>query len=189
MIKLFSYTLIFCFSLSVFSQKIEKETKVPSNKIPNLAKIFIENAVDSKKVKWYFEKNEHGNSYEAKFKLKRSKTSIEFDLQGNLQDVEIEISNSKIPRRVQKKMSKYFKAYFSKFKIQKIQKQFRGIKTVLLDQIRNLSILKKDPTFYEIVVFGKSKSELKTIEFLFDISGNLISSKTVIQSNTDHIAY
>lgn len=190
MIKKILFTLICLCTCFSFSQKVEKESRIDEDKVPLISLNYLKNSSVSDKIKWYFEENELGNSYEAKFKLKRQKISIEFDIEGKFQDVEIEISKSKIPRKIQRRMFKYFGVYFTKHKVQKIQKQFKGDSYIILDQIRNLSIFDATPTFFEVIVEGKNEdNELKAIEFLFDTSGNLISSKNVVQYNTDNLAY
>lgn len=176
-------------STQLLAQKIEKESRIDSEKVPTKALEYIFSATEASKVKWYYEVNEKGNSYEAKYLLKKQKVSVEFDLKGNLQDVEIEISKSKVPSSVKKSLKKYFKIYFNKYRILKIQKQFKGDSKQLQGQLKNSSILSISPTFYEIVVIGKKTDNVVSTEFLFDVSGNLISSKKVIQNNSDHLTY
>ena len=185
----FLFGLIVLLTLASQAQKIEKESRIASEKVPTKALEFIFNATASSKIKWYYEKNELGNSYEAKFLLKKQKVSVEFDLKGNLQDVEIEISKSKIPSKIRKQMRKYFKIYFNKYRILKVQKQFRGEDKPIIESIKSFSILKNPPTFFEIVVIGKKVDNVHSTEFLFDAEGNLIGSKKVVEKNSDHLTF
>lgn len=185
----FYSALLLLMTLSVSAQKIEKESRIASEKVPQKALEYIFNATEASKVKWYYEINEKGNSYEAKYYLKKSKVSVEFDLQGTLQDVEIEINKSKMPATVKKSMRKYFKLYFNKYRLLKVQKQFKGSAEEIQKKLKDGRILTEDPTFYEIVVIGKKTDNVTATEFLFDNKGNLISSKKVIQNNQDNLTY
>lgn len=179
---------LFLFQLT-FGQKVEREQRITSERVPLKALEFIYKATESHKVKWYYEENEKGNSYEAKFTSNRKKVSVEFDLKGNLQDIEIEISRSKIPNTSKRSVKKFLKAYFKNFRIVKIQKQYRGETEVLQESLRTKTIFDASPTFYEIVVIGKKSKDSDMTEFLFDQFGYLISSKRIEQSNSDHLAY
>ncbi len=183
------FILFVTLSLILSAQKIEKETRIESEKVPQKALEFVFNSTESSKVNWYYEVNEKGNSYEAEFKIKKSKISVEFDLKGNLQDVEIEISKSKIPSAVKKSLKKYFKIYFKKYRILTVQKQYTGDLDILQNQLKDTSILTQVPTLFEIVVIGKKTDNVTSTEFQFDISGNLISSKKVILKNSDNLTY
>ena len=187
--KIFTLILGICITLHSFSQKAEKKSSIKLKDVPKSAIYFIKYAVKSETIKWFYEENELSNSFEARFKTKNKNTSVEFNIDGTIKNIEVEISKSKIPSKTRKKIDKYLSIYFSEYKLEKIQKQFIGDSNSLMDQFKNKSIVKKKPSLYKIIAIGKSKDELKLMEFLFDSSGFLIGSNTFLEKNSYELTY
>lgn len=180
--------LFLTFSLNVFSQSLERERSIESENIPQKALEFIFNATESSRVKWFYKTNKKGNSYLAKFNIKKNKIQIAFDLDSKFQDMEFEISKSKIPKKVKKSLRRYFKIYFNKYKLLRVTKQFKGgDETILQSKIKDNSILQASPTFYKMVVIGKKIENITSTEFLFDPDGNLVSSRKISVNNKDYL--
>ena len=102
MVKKYCIIFLFCFlsHLTYAQVKIEKESRVVSNDVPEIAIKWLEDVFDhKKKLKWYFEISADSHSYEAKFIRKGKKFSVEFSEEGIIEDIEVfehcETSNSK----------------------------------------------------------------------------------------------
>lgn len=181
-------TLIFLIQSLEAQEKLEREYRIRKDIVPLKARTFIKSLSFLHTVKWYGEESLNGKSIEAKTKHNRRKYSIEFDTQGNLQDVEIEISKTKISNEAFKNILLNLEKEFVTFKIIKIQKQLTGsekdIKKYIIDNIRNDVILK-----YEIVLKGKKSKGKQLYEFTFSEKGNLEKKEKIIFRNTDHLEY
>ncbi len=171
------------------AQKREKEFRISEEKIPSKAVSLIKSINTSGRIKWYYEENESGNSYEAKFKKKKKKISIEFGLKGNLQDVEIKIKEKEIPEKAQFEIRDFLDKYFSKYRILKIQQQFIDSAETLVNKLRNNSLLRETPNYYEIEVYGKKNNISKMMEFRFDSTGKMKILREIIPNNSDHLEY
>lgn len=177
----FLLTLFFCFGLFNFSfsqNKIERELRVKPSEVPVAAKDWLNDAFEgARKPKWHLEYSQNGKSYEAKFRYKGNFHSVEFDSLGNVQDVEIEIKESEVAPEVWREIQSYFVLGYDQVKVEKIQRQLTGSKSVLEDyfdedKVEGVQIR------YEIVYQGKS-IRWELWEALFDDSGKLISKLKV----------
>ena len=69
--------------------KQEREHRIRKSQFPEKALEFIQQQLlDAKRIKYYKEIDGAKRSYEVKFKKDRLKYSVEFDEDGNLEDVE-----------------------------------------------------------------------------------------------------
>lgn len=188
------YALVFSlnFSSVCFAQlKVEKEIDVRASEVPQAAQAFINSLPFPTKTNWFFETNVDAISYEAKFKYKKRRYSVEFDTTGRLQDVEIEIKKSAIKKSVLQKIDSFLKEEFKSFSFTKIQLQLSGEELKILESLPNE--LKKIPTSlikgYEVVVSGKKNSFYQAFEIFFDSTGVAKSIVLIKQRNTDHLEY
>jgi len=182
----------FCFRASAYAQqKIEQEMDVEINEVPANAKDFIKNLPFRIKPNWFYEINEVGHSYEAKFKYKKRLYSIEFDTTGRLLDVEIQLTKRDIDKKMMQQIDTYFQSEFSSYSIGKIQLQLGGDEDAILKGLNK--VLKKIPSElqqgYEIVVNGKKSNYYQPFEVFFDISGKALSIVQIKLRNTDHLEY
>ncbi|MBK8705114.1 MAG: hypothetical protein IPN33_17155 [Saprospiraceae bacterium] len=115
-----TFVIIFL-SLNVIQAqtKFEKEYRLKNTSVPEKAQAFIDSLPFHEKIKWYFEENNVGNSIEAKFKVHKTKYSIEFDVEGELQDVEIEVKWNDVSKSVQDQITAFLDANYGFFKIEK----------------------------------------------------------------------
>ena len=166
-------TVFICFLIqSVAGQyKFEREYRIEQEEVPKQAIEFIENVNFKKKVKWYVEESQDGKTIEAKTTYKGRKHSIEFDTKGAVIDVEIKINFSKLDKALQKNIISVLKERFKKFKIRKVQLQFKGQKEALINCITSQCLIK--PSF-EIVLKGKKETTYELFEMLFDSKGEKI---------------
>jgi len=180
---------LFLFIQTYSQDKVEKEYRIQPSEAPEKAVSFInETYPDATKVKWYLEESEDRKSYEAKLKWDNNKHSVEFDLQGAIEDIEITAKPINIHKEVLKELESELAGSFDKFKIRKIQIQYSGSEEQLSRAIRFLDykqVLKK----YEIVIEGKKDRNIDLWECLFDADGKLLSKRRIIEKPTNNLDF
>ena len=175
---------------SAFAQlKFEKESRLKQVDVPPLALELINSLAISKKIKWYSEQSLTGNSIEAKFSLNKKNYSIEFDTNGNLQDVEISIQITEIQKSVKDNIIKYFESEFDNYSIQKIQVHYPGKNPEILSIIKNPPKETSNTVKYELIVNGKTGKLTNQYEMVFNNFGILIERKEIIQKNADNLEF
>ena len=172
---LFITLLLWSISKGFGQQKFEKEYRIKSDDVPITAIKFIEKITDKKRLKWVAEESHDGKTIEAKFHKNRTKYSVEFNIKGHLIDIEVLTSISNLPASEKALLEKALREEFTKFRIRKIQKQFKNI---TLDQIETFFNSKGNKDFnvynFEVVVKGKSKDRFKLYELLISKTGELL---------------
>ncbi|TNF40003.1 MAG: hypothetical protein EP310_09645 [Bacteroidetes bacterium] len=175
---------------SAFSQvKFEKESRLKRADIPPVALKLIESLAIPGKIKWYSEESLTGNSVEAKFRFNKKHYSVEFDTEGNLQDVEITIEIAEIQEGAKENIFKKLESEFNKFSIQKIQAHYPGKNPEILSIIKNPPKETGNNVKYELVVNGKTENTTKQYEMVFDNNGILTEKKEIIQKNADNLEF
>ncbi len=190
----FLFIWIFCFSttfiLSGYSQnKIEKEYRIKSFDVPKSALDFMDLGPFDKKIKWYAEESLDGNSIEAKTCFRKRKYSIEFDLNGNPQDVEQKIPFKSLKNTVQIKIKKSLDSIFVNSKIKKTQKQYVGSRQALISLLNKEKLTEGYDINYELIVKGKKIKLHSYYELLFDNNGKLLKILKIVNANTDNLIY
>lgn len=169
--------------------KYEREYNLEKEKIPGIAKTFIESCCPNSKVKWYGEESLKGLSIEAKIYYKGSLYSIEFDTSGHIQDVEKKIGLHDIPENTRLAIVNKLDSVFSKHKINKIQVQWMGSDLALYELIEKENSALPHTINYEIVVKGEKDKSTRMYELQFSIKGTVISVLEIVQRNTDNLDY
>jgi len=188
--KLNLTVLLILIFLSSFSQlKFEKESRLKRTDIPPIASEMLDSLAISGKIKWYSEQSLTGNSIEAKFRLNKKYYSIEFDTEGNLQDVEITIQINEIPGEVKEIIFKNLESEFNKYSIQKIQVHYPGNNPEILSIIKNPPKETANTVKYELIVNGKTGNSTKQYEMVFDNNGILKEKKEITQKNADNLEF
>lgn len=182
--------VILQFCNSAYSQsKFEKEIRIPTDSVPIPALTFVNNVPFDKKIRWYKEFSLKESSLEAKTRFRGSKYSIEFDLAGNLQDIEVKRKWNSLPKSVRQKMEHYLNDKFSKYSITKLQYQYSGQTQQLLESLQ-LSTFNDALTLrYEVVIHAKSEGKFKRFEILFDKQGSFLKSAVILIKNTVNIEF
>ena len=86
-------------------------------------------------------------------------------------------------------MESHFDTSFQKWKIIKTQFHLVGTPQALIESIRKGGISPAVVTKYELVINGRVTNESRLMEYLFAENGHLERSSTILQKNTDHLAY
>ncbi len=170
-------------------QKFEKESRLKPDDVPTEALQFIEAVEMETNWKWYFEENLQGNSVEAKTKHQGKRYSVEFDVSGKIQDVEVEKSWQEMDEPLRSNILQALDSIFNSHKIDKIQIQYSAENPVLLAILNNKTDLSKFKVQYEIVVTGKKNGRPKLYELAFTENGELLESSEIIFRNTDNLEY
>jgi len=188
--KYFPAILFLIISIHAFGQdKVEKEYRIKESDVPEKSLNFINKTYDvSTKAKWYLEESEKGKSYEAKFKWKGKRHSVEFFENGELEDIEIQVKPDDVSKSVMSQLEKELDAYFSKFKIRKIQIQYFASESVLSQAIQTNSFQKAEKK-YELIVEGKKENQLNLWEVLCDANGYLLSQRRIIEKPTNNLDF
>lgn len=181
---LFSCMCIYGFS----QQKFEREYRVKPDKVPAKAKEFIKKCNFSKKVKWYAEESQDGKTLEAKSIKNKHLFSIEFDLNGNVLDVEKRIHISKIDPKIRTKIETSLSKRFIKFTIKKVQIHWQTDRDFLIELINGKGE-KNINEFYEIILKGKDKNGVAKYEILLDKEGLILKELKFAEPNTDNLQF
>lgn len=187
------FILFFGFSVGMaFAQvKDEREHRIRKSQFPENARLFIhQKLVNAKRIRFYKEIDGDKISYEAKLKKDRLKYSIEFNVEGKLEDIEITIKPIDIPNDAYAKITTYLENNFKKYRIQKIQQQYivdgDDIDQTLKNAFQNLML----PSIkYELVINGKNDKGFEEFEILFNANGKFELIKKALPPNYDHVLY
>jgi hypothetical protein len=194
--KKYNFILVLIIVFSSFSikaqEKYEREYRIRKKEFPIKALQLIDTKLDdARKIKYYKEIDSSITSFEVKFKKARLWYSIEFDTNGNLEDVEIKIKSVDMPNDSYVAIERYLHNTFSLFKIKKIQQQYKATTltstdTTLKNAFQNLLLPSVN---YELTVAGKKEEKYEDFEILFDSEGNFKSIRKSLPPNYDHILY
>jgi hypothetical protein len=191
--KLFITPILVLYASFSFAQnKYEREFRIKKDQFPASAIDLLDTHIkDRKRLKFYKETDGTKGSYEAKFKKDRLWYSMEFDIDGTLEDIEITIEPLDIPSEVLANITMYFNKAFSKHRVKKIQQQYLASveeksRKTLRNAFQNLLIPSLN---YEIIVSGKEDKSYLDYEVLFDAQGNFINRKKQLPPNYDHVLY
>jgi hypothetical protein len=191
--KLFITPILVLYASFSFAQnKYEREFRIKKDQFPASAIDLLDTHIkDRKRLKFYKETDGTKGSYEAKFKKDRLWYSMEFDIDGTLEDIEITIEPLDIPSEVLANITMYFNKAFSKHRVKKTQQQYLASaeeksRKTLRNAFQNLLIPSLN---YEIIVSGKEDKSYLDYEVLFDAQGNFINRKKQLPPNYDHVLY
>lgn len=187
------FLILILFKLNTTSlyaqQKFEKETRLREDKVPEQALSFLNEIQNTKKVKWFLEEGLEKKSIEAKFKANGTKYSIEFDLSGNIEDVEQNMKWERLAQLLKEKIHGRFASSCASHKVIKLQVQYLGSPAALLAKINANENFGDLHINYEIVVKCKSNKSISLYEYLFNDLGEFISSYKLIFNNSSHLEY
>ena len=180
-------------TVNTFGQyKYEREYRIKKNQFPAEAHALIEEQLaEARRIRYYRETDSAKVSYEAKFKVDRLHYSVEFNQQGELEDVEILIKEVDIPDASFKNMTDYLDTNFNKYRIRRIQQQYpvsehESVELTIKNAFQNLIL----PTIrYELIVAGRKDKGFEDFEILFDAEGNFLKMRKSLPVNYDHILY
>jgi len=174
---------------SLAQLKYERETRIKRGDVPKDALNFIDSLNFGSRIKWYKEIGLETIAYEAKTKSAGKRYSIKFLQDGSLVDVEIEVKPNELPDETYSAITKYLANKHNKYSIEKIQIQYTGEPSIILEFLqgkRSDSDLKKN---YEIVISSKVDRTYTMLEYLFSSKGEFIHELQIVLNRTENIVY
>ncbi|NKI31550.1 hypothetical protein [Croceivirga thetidis] len=190
--RILFFLLFACFCLNGFAQKKqEREFRINKEDFPKEALNSLSSYLQgTKKIRYYQEQDGEKKSFEIKFKKDRLFYSIEFDLNGVLEDVEFVIKPEDVPDASWKTIQEYFSKNFEKSRVKKIQQQYQTNESnqvkVLKDAFQNLLLPYIN---YEIIITAKDKEGYSTYEVTFDSDGHHVLTRKSVRSKYDHVLF
>lgn len=187
---IFALLLALLWPIISFSQvKYEREYRISAKEAPAPARAFAEKAFPGQKIKWYKEERLESFSFEAKAKRYGVRFSVEFDSLGLIEDVEMLLSFSEIGELARKNIETKLGNTFSKYKVQRAQRQLTGQEQALRELVSAGTTALPFEVRYELVARGKKDKVTGLYELLFDDRGELLDMKEIIPRNTDILDY
>ncbi|GAB5522754.1 MAG: hypothetical protein Roseis2KO_06260 [Roseivirga sp.] len=188
---LYIVLVISLYGLGLSDQEVkkEREERVKSIDVPAESRSWLSKTFPAiKKVKWYKEETSGKKSFEAKFRQKGSKYSVEFSEQGVIEDVEVSKGLSDLPESTEQQLRAAF-GNFDKFRLIEFQEQWTADTPQLLQQ----ALLNQDSTQitirYEVVFKAIMDGQHTLWEGLFDTRGQLLSKRKVALRPTDNLDF
>ncbi|HEY1010186.1 MAG: hypothetical protein ACO1NS_12505 [Daejeonella sp.] len=187
-------TLIILFLVSAFSavsaqNKLEREYRIKQSEVPAKALEFVESSFKGVKIKWYGEENLDGKAIEAKGKRDGRLYSIKFDTNGVLHDIEMVIKFGDIPEGTRLRIEKNLQDRFSRYSIQKTQKQWLGATDDLRALAEGKPVSGQYSTNYEISLQGTKDRRTDYFEVLANADGEIVRESKIVQRNNQHLIY
>lgn len=182
--------LSFFFVTFGFAQeKKEVEKRIKKSEVHEDALEWLNDAYENKrKTKWYFQTDGDEEMFEAKLKHKKHLHSVEFNLEGEVQNVEVLIKEDELNKDVHQNIINYLENTYAKYSFSKIQIQYTGEGDDLEDMIDEDEL--EDITItYEIEYYGKSDTEDELWEGIFDEEGIFLEKRVVKIKATDNLDY
>lgn len=171
---------------SMGQEKLEREYSINADEVHVDALQFIENSKFRKKVRWYKELGLDEETYEAKVKYKKALYSIEFDLEGEIEDIEKLIKTKHIPQELRTIIARNIEEELGVLSILKIQLQwFNGLNTfqeIYANHDRSF------PPFEGLELIVEDKSFIQ-YEVQTDAEGAILSLKKIINRPTDNLDF
>lgn len=174
-------------------EKFEREYRIEDTAVPPAARTLLTNwdlpVKSLKKLKWFAEESQDGKTYEAKFKFRGQRHSVEFSELGELQDVEVHYRWKKLPKSLKSLLKKRLQQTFQSFKVKKVQFQYTGSveaikKAVFTGDLAEPLVLK-----YELVLTAEKDGDTAKYEVLLRRDGSLEKELKFAPVNSDNLEY
>lgn len=176
-------------ALSFAQEKKEVEKRIKESEVHEDALEWLEDAYENKrKTKWYYQTDGDEKVYEAKLKHRKHLHSVEFNLEGVVQNIEVLLKEKEIDKEVHQNIISYLENNYNKYSFSKIQIKYIGEGDDLEDMIDENEF--EDITInYEIEYYGKSDSEDELWEGIFNENGKFLEKRVVKIKATDNLDY
>lgn len=183
---------ILCLSATqvIGQNKLEMEESVDAEEVPDKAHLFIKECCAEEKVYWFREKGLDEISYEAKLKRSGQWHSIEFNKEGEIEDIEVLMRYKRIPEPILETIEDSLNSHFNRYKVDRAQKQYKSDKSLLLGFMTDEK--HDDSAFriaYELVVLAKTETGIQAFEYLFAESGEILRRAKILIRETDNLSY
>ncbi len=185
--------VLLCIGQFSFSQtKNEKEERIKVSEFPQAAQKVVESLPEQcKRIKFYRETDGQKESFEAKFKYKGKRYSLEFSKEGVIEDLEVTTKFKVLEQDIQYTIKSYFESDFSKYKLIKNQEQFVYQSDIEPSEFVNQILTQTTgiaPNF-EIIVEVKANKKREMREYTFDSNGEFVNFRTINPTSYEHVLY
>jgi hypothetical protein len=168
--------------------KREKESRIERKELPVAALEMIDKlSAEGRRTRFYKEIDGEKRSFEMKTKVKGKWRSAEFNKEGALEDVEVDVRKRHIADEARVHILKTLDSINPKNRIEKVQKQYLPMNKggVAIDERLNTG----DFDNYEIIAAFKNSRKIYRMELLFNRSGQLISSRLINRIQYDFLLF
>ncbi|MGD1889972.1 MAG: hypothetical protein ACFB15_05140 [Cyclobacteriaceae bacterium] len=171
--------------------KQEVEKRIKKSEMPSAALNYLSEhwLNESRKIRYYYETDGANISYEAKLIREKRRFSIEFDSSGSLQDIEELIDYEQIPASVQANIDLTLSQKYSKYRIQRVQRQFLPDTTQQNALLHFSGLTTETVDNFEIEIDTQEGSAVQSYEMLFNVEGLLVQRRTIIRRSLDNFLY
>jgi hypothetical protein len=176
-------------SAMISQTKFEREFRVEPADFPAGARSFAEDGPFDRRIKWLKEESQDGITYEAKTRYNRAKYSIEFDTLGNVIDVEKTIKVRKLDDRIRKSIEQGLQKVFARYKISKVQEQWKADDETLLELIRNGRSEKPYERRYEVIVKARKDEAKDFYEVLLTPAGETVRISKIVYRTSQNLEF
>lgn len=181
--------ILYC-GIITAQDKNEIEKRVNPESIPSIAVKDLSDILGADhKVKWYYQEDGSKKVYEAKFKIKRKRYSVEFDTLGKIYNVEINADLKKFSKQNTELLSENLLALFNDYTIRKIQFEYFGKETDLFKLISDGKVGDGLSQQYEVEIIVKLNKQKKLYEIILSDKFTLISKREIRLKSTDLLDY
>ncbi|NND15140.1 MAG: hypothetical protein HKN89_02305 [Eudoraea sp.] len=173
-------------------EKRELERRITREAFPQKAFEHLDAYLeDAKHIKYYEESDGTKTSFEVKLKKGKLWYSIEYNPEGQLEDVEIRIKEIYIPSSSVTALKKDLDTRFNRYRIRKIQQQYLPIPSketsqTLREAFQNLLFT---GIRYELIVGGKIGKKYQVYEIQYDAEGGFLNQRIVYSSDKRYVLY
>ncbi len=194
-IRKYSVILVICTLLGAVplrsQEKKEQEFRISKSELPKEAYELIEPELQgAKRIRFYQETDGDKKSFEVKFKKRRLHYSVEFNTNGQLEDVEFIIKPTDIPEDSWNKILNYLGNNYKTYKVKKIQQQYpsseQNDRKTIKDAFQNLILPYIN---YELIFSAKKEKGYQHYEALFNSEGEFVKVRRFATANYDHVLY
>ena len=186
-----TFIILLFFCVASFGQKKqEQEFRIDKKELPDGVMAVLSNYLENtKRLRYYKERDGEKSSYEVKFKKDKLHYSIEFDEKGALEDVELLIKQTDIPNEPFDNMTTYLQSNHKKYRIKKIQWQYvnTGDAAQTLREAFQNSVLPK--LKYELIIATKDENGYGEFELTFDANGKHLLTRKAVNTKYDHVLF
>jgi hypothetical protein len=181
------------FNLCLFAQtKNEQEKRIKFDELPKTTQELVRVLPKkSKQIKFYKETDGAKTSFEIKFKYKQRRYSVEFDVNGIMEDIEETIAFRKLKPPLKSVIQNHFKTEYEGYIIIKTQIQYIYSSKDQPSHFLNIVINQnyKGAVNYELIAEVRSKSNRDIKEFTFGNDGAYVKARVLNPSSYEHVLY
>ncbi|SCY37147.1 hypothetical protein SAMN05192588_2533 [Nonlabens sp. Hel1_33_55] len=184
--------MVFAFAKANYTQaqsskiKIEKEERIQQEALPLPIIEAVTQVSEDRKVKYYKEIDGEKISFEGKFKKAGNRYSMEFDVVGNFEDLEVEVKKRSVDKLLWNAISLKLDSISSRWRTEKIQEQYLPESTM-----EKFKEKLKSSNFENLEIIAAFKKDGKILrkELLFSAAGALIQMREVKRIAYDFLLF